>query len=147
MHSIILDSTNDLDDWVAILARFVGSDGKSPLLWDLVCMQDNKTSTFSKPSRTYTKDTMSISRKSSAGRQTGRNNVQSSERLSGESRNIYHCGALLGPPIDLAMSTDVWESSDLCRQIQEAPVTSYNMLNRSSQQRKDFRGWLVSLAK
>ena len=46
-HSVILDSTNDLDDWVAILIRCVMPDGKIEIvLWDLICMQNAKASSF-----------------------------------------------------------------------------------------------------
>ena len=87
-------------------------------LWDLVFMQDAKASSFVQTvTNLYERDNVDL-----------KNIV---------SWTLVGCETTAWPTASTSMlSTDVRESSDLHRQIQEALVTSYNMFNKSSQRRR-----------
>ena len=145
MHTLILDSTNDQDDWVAVLARCVGVDGWVQVVqWDLLCMQDAKSDTFVDTIMgLYERDNVDVRKvvgMATDGCTIMKSAVRKFERWAGLQVIWCHC---LAHRLDLALSTDVWGHSELCKSVEEAMRSAYTMLYRSSQRRKELQALAV----
>ena len=141
VHSLILDSTNNGDDWVAVLARCVDRKGRPQIvLWDLVCMVDAKHLTFVETLLSlYKRDNVDVSRAvgwASDGCATMKKAAVKFEEEAGVKLIFCHC---LAHRIDLALSRDMWLSSPLCKEVEEALRMVYSIFNRSSQRRKELQ--------
>ena len=141
MHSIILDSTNDGDDWVAVLARCVNIKGNVHIvLWDLVCMADAKHDSFVNTLLgLYQRDEVDLRKVvgwASVCCATMKKAAKEFQAQANVNLIFCHC---LAHRIDLSLSADMWKSSDLCKDVEEALRAAYTMFNRSTQRRKELQ--------
>ena len=141
LHSLILDSTNDGDDWVAILARCVEENGCLQIvLWDLVYMADAKHQTFVDTLlMLYKRDGVDL-RKVVGWASDGCSVMKkAAEKFQEQSKvNLIFCHCLFHR-IDLSLSSDMWKSSVLCHSVEDALRGAYSIFNRSSQKRKELQ--------
>ena len=149
MHSLIFDSTNDGDDWVAVLARCIDATGKVQVVfWDLLCMKDSKGKTFVDTILgLYERDNVDLQKIvgfSTDGCSAMKKALADFQHRTGLSVIWCHC---LAHRLDLSLSTDVWSSSPLCKLVEEALRASYSMFNRSSQRRKELQALVVEFGK
>ena len=148
-HSLIIDSTNDLNDWVVILARCITPDRKTEIvLWDLICMQNAKAVSFVDAVwGLYQRDGVNVQHLvgwATDGCPTMKKAVRDFEVKAGIKLIWCHC---LAHRIDLALSADLWESSALCKDVENAMRGAYFMFNRSTQRRKELQALVVEFGK
>ncbi|KAF4648067.1 hypothetical protein FOL46_003380, partial [Perkinsus olseni] len=132
MHCLILDSTNDGDNWVAILCRFVDSRGRTETaFWDIVPMVDQKADTFvGIVAELYKSDQIDEKRCvaiASDGCTTMKRFAEDLSALFGGGTFWCHC---LSHRLDLALSRDAWTKSNFCKMIEAGLRSAYLLFNR-----------------
>ncbi|KAF4703384.1 hypothetical protein FOZ62_020953, partial [Perkinsus olseni] len=150
-HCIILDSTSEDVEWLAVLARcFDTTDCRDVkvVFWDLLHVSDTKSHTIvDAVLELYDRDSVDI-RSCVGWASDGCSAMVKASKVFSERAGIdivfLHC---LAHRLDLCLSSDVWKSSSFCKDVERALRISYCLFNRSPKRREELLGLRRQFAK
>lgn len=122
------------------------ADSVETVLWDIISVPDGKSATISAAIRQlHNRDGVSLSKclgwtsDRCQAMLTAADNVITDERDGGWL--VCYCAA---HRLDLAVSTDSWKNSPLCRRIERCLRIAYTIFNRSGQRRRELKALEVA---
>ena len=121
MHCVVLDTTNDSDEWLVVLARCCTKGQVRVIFWDLLMISDGTSATLSKAVvDLHVRDSVPtdhLIRWSSDGCSAMMKAGRLCQDAIEKNLIVSHCSA---HRLDLAVSTDIWEKSQLCKRLDSA---------------------------
>ena len=126
MHCVVLDTTNDSDEWLVVLARCCTKGQVRVIFWDLLMISDGTSATFSKAVvDLHVRDSVPTDHLIGWS-SDGCSAMMKASRLCQDAieKNLIvsHCSARR---LDLAVSTDTWEKSQLCKRLEQCMRYAY----------------------